>query len=289
MIDSKIIEILRNHNNEVAEEISSINLSINRISDALNSVSDFLMNELLSYSKNTGVKNIDKELKLLKDSQFIREYINTLKIIDFNNNCSENKSIEDKPENIIQLSLHDVIVLGNTLNCHKNHNVYDINAILPILKRNGTVTSIKVLASYCENCDRYTINKEVFNNIDGVVLCEVINNTAIVAGNDNDAIMDLAQHESILYRYGYNVKANSNLSTKQRHIIIASLVESGILTRNQVIDHLTTLINRGEQITNWKDATEKWKQDRYFTSKYKKENLPDVIANKILLEYKCKK
>lgn len=270
MIDRKIIEILRNHSNEVAEEISSINLAINRISDALNSVSDFLMSELLSYSKNTGVKNIDKELKLLKDSQFIREYINTLKIIDFNNNCSENKVIEDKPENIVQLSLHDIIVLGNTLKCDVNHKIYDVNVILPILEKNGTVTSIKVLASYCENCNRYTINKEVFNNIDGVVLCEVINNTAIVAETGNDAMIELVQHASTLYRYGYNVKSNNNLTTKQRHIIIASLVESGILTRNQVIDHLTTLINRGEQITSWKDATEKWKQDRYFTSKVSK-------------------
>ena len=64
------------------------------------------------------------------------------------------------------------------------------------------------------------------------------------------------------------------------------LVESGIMTRTQIIDHLTSLINRGEKIESWKRAVDKWKQDRYYTQDYKTENLPSVIANKILLGYK---
>lgn len=287
MIDNKIVEILEKYHNEVAEEISNINLAIRKIRGELKLVSDCLIGELLSYSKNTGIENKEKELELLRDSQTIREYIKSFDILDFRDNYydedTENQELE-KANSI--LNLHDIIVLNNTLNCDIKHKIHDLSVGLPVLDESGDVNIIYVLASYCEDCNRYTITKEVFNTINGVILCEVINKIGITAENKEDVEIELSQRESILYRYGYNVKTSENLSTKQRHIIIASLVESGIMTRTQIIDHLTSLINRGEKIESWKRAVDKWKQDRYYTQDYKTENLPSVIANKILLGYK---
>lgn len=280
MIDNKIVEILEKYHNEVAEEISNINLAIRKIQGELKLVSDCLIGEVVSYSKNTNIENKEKELELLKDSQTVREYIKSFDILDFRDNYY-NKDTTDPI-----LSLHDIIVLNNTLKCDTKHKTHDISVGLPVLDESGYVDIIYVLASYCEDCKRYTITKEVFNNINGVILCEVINKIGITAENKDDVEIELSQHESILYRYGYNVKSSTNLSTKQRHIILASLVESGIMTRNQISDHLTMLISRGEKIDSWKDATDKWKQDRYYIQDYKTYNLPSVIANKILLEYK---
>lgn len=280
MIDDKIVEILEKYHNEVAEEISNINLSIKKIQGELKLVSDCLIGEVVSYSKNTNIENKEKELELLKDSQTVREYIKSFDILDFRDNYYD----KDTTDPI--LSLHDIIVLNNTLKCDTKHKTHDMSVGLPILDESGYVDIIYVLASYCEDCKRYTITKEVFNNINGVILCEVINKIGITAENKDDVEIELSQHESILYRYGYNVKSSTNLSTKQRHIILASLVESGIMTRNQISDHLTMLISRGEKIDSWKDATDKWKQDRYYIQDYKTYNLPSVIANKILLEYK---
>lgn len=278
MIDDKIVEILEKYHNELIDEISNINLAIQRIQDELKFISNCLMDDLLSYGKNTGIKNKEKELELLKDSQSIREYINSFDILDFRDDYA------DEVEPV--LSLCDVVVLNNTLTCDLNHKIYDITVALPVLNEDGDINNITVLASYCEDCDRYTITKDVFNNINGVLMCQVIDKTSTyyTDGVENDIEID--QHESLLYRYGYNVKTSKNLSTKQRHIIIASLVESGIMTRNQISDHLTVLINRGEKIDSWKDATDKWKQDRYYVQDYKTYNLPSVIANRILLEYK---
>ena len=280
MIDDKIVEILEKYHNEVAEEISNINLSIKKIQGELKLVSDCLIGEVVSYSKNTNIENKEKELELLKDSQTVREYIKSFDILDFRDNYYD----KDTTDPI--LSLHDIIVLNNTLKCDTKHKTHDMSVGLPVLDESGYVDIIYVLASYCEDCKRYTITKEVFNNINGVILCEVINKIGITAENKDDVEMELSQHESILYRYGYNVKSSTNLSTKQRHIILASLVESGIMTRNQISDHLTMLISRDEKIDSWKDATDKWKQDRYYIQDYKTYNLPSVIANKILLEYK---
>lgn len=277
MIDDKIVEILEKYHNELIDEISNINLAIQRIQDELKFISNCLMDDLLSYGKNTGIENKEKELELLKDSQSIREYINSFDILDFRNDYA------DEVEPV--LSLYDVVVLSNTLNCNLNHDVYDITVTLPVLDENGDINNITVLASYCKDCDRYTITKDVFNNINGVLMCQVIDKT-YVSNSENDNDIEIYQHESILYRYGYNVKSSTNLSTKQRHIILASLVESCIMTRSQIIDHLTVLINRGEKIDSWKQAVNKWKQDRYYTGSYKRENLPNVIADKILLKYK---
>lgn len=276
MIDDKIVEILQKYHNELIDEISNINLAIQRIQDELKFISNCLMDDLLSYGKNTGIENKEKELELLKDSQSIREYINSFDILDFRDDYA------DEAEPV--LSLYDVVVLSNTLNCNLNHDVYDITVTLPVLDENGDINNITVLASYCKDCDRYIITKDIFNNIDGVLMCEVIDKTYTINNSDDDTEID--QHESLLYRYGYNVKTSVNLSTKQRHIILASLVESGIMTRNQISDHLTMLINRGEKIDSWKDATDKWKQDRYYVQDYKTYNLPSVIADRILLKYK---
>lgn len=278
MIDSKIVDILEKYHSELANEISNINLAIQRIQDELKFISNCLMDDLLSYGKNTGIENKEKELELLKDSQSIREHINSFDILDFRDDYA------DEVEPV--LNLYDVVVLNNTLTCDLNHKIYDITVALPVLNEDCDINNITVLASYCKDCDRYTITKDVFNNINGVLMCQVIDKTSTyyTDGIENDIEID--QHESLLYRYGYNVKTSKNLSTKQRHIIIASLVESGIMTRNQISDHLTMLINRGEKIESWKDATDKWKQDRYYIQSYKTYNLPSVITNRILLQYK---
>lgn len=276
MIDSKIVDILEKYHSELANEISNINLAIQRIQDELKFISNCLMDDLLSYGKNTGIENKEKELELLKDSQSIREYINSFDILDFRDDYAD----EIEPV----LSLYDVIVLNNTLACDLNHKIYDITVALPVLNENGDINNITVLASYCEDCNRYTITKDVFNNINGVLMCQVIDKTSTYT-DVIESDIEIDQHESLLYRYGYNVKTSKNLSTKQQHIIIASLVESGIMTRNQISDHLTMLINRGEKIESWKDATDKWKQDRYYIQSYKTYNLPSVITNRILLQY----
>lgn len=268
MIDSKIVDILEKYHSELANEISNINLAIQRIQDELKFISNCLMDDLLSYGKNTGIENKEKELELLKDSQSIREYINSFDILDFRDDYAD----EIEPV----LSLYDVIVLNNTLACDLNHKIYDITVALPVLNENGDINNITVLASYCEDCNRYTITKDVFNNINGVLMCQVIDKTSTYT-DVIESDIEIDQHESLLYRYGYNVKTSKNLSTKQRHIIIASLVESGIMTRNQISDHLTMLINRGEKIESWKDATDKWKQDRYYIQSYKTYNLPSIL------------
>lgn len=126
--------------------------------------------------------------------------------------------------------------------------------------------------------------KSDFKQIEGMIACKVIDQTVIHTKNDSDDI-EIKQYESVLYQYGYNVKTKDNLSDKQRHLILAAVVESGILTREQICSHLDTLIERGSKIEKWELATQKWKQDRHFVKKYNVKSLPAILTNKIILKY----
>lgn len=284
MLPENIVNILNKYNSEIAEEISSINLAITRISDALNTVNSVLINELSSYARNTGIKNIDKEKDLWKDSLELREYIASTSLIKGKTQIQ----MTQKDVNST-LDIFNVLVLSNTRKCsYKNHDTIDIVIQVPTVKNNGDILYVDVLASYCKQCKRYTILKDDFKEIDGIILCEVIDETNPYNNDTVDEFI-IEQRESVLYKYGYNVQSKRNLSSKQRHIILASVVEANILTRRQIIDHLSTLIERGSKIPSWKEATLKWKEDKYFIQSYKAENLPRAIFDKIILKYSYKK
>lgn len=202
-----------------------------------------------------------------------------------NTNININLQYLDNEVNNRQLIFKDVIVLSNLISCTtKDHNLKDVLVQIPIFNVDGSITFINVNISYCSQCDKYIMLKSDFKNINGIVACEVIDQTTIRNKNDSDDI-EIKQYESVLYKYGYNVKTKDNLSDRQRHLILASVVESGILTREQICSHLDTLIERGSKIEKWKLATEKWKQDRHYVKKYSVNSLPSVLLNKIILKY----
>lgn len=219
-------------------------------------------------------------------NQFVIDY--DLEDIDLKNtniNLYENYYIRN------ELVFNDVIVLNTISSCiYQNHHLADVEARIPIIKRDSSIDYISRSISYCKECNQYIMLKGTFNDINDVIACRVIDNTTVLNlpanyKSENDEI-EIKQKQSILYQYGYNVKTKENLSDKQRHLILSMVVESNILTRTQIISHLDTLIERGNKIPNWKDATIKWKQDRHYISKYNSAHLPKIVVDKLILKYK---
>lgn len=219
---------------------------------------------------------------------------NKLFVIDYesedfdfeNTNIIVNK---DKYNNIPQINIYTLIVLSNTLKCSFSHETKDIVAKLPTLNEYGQISYINVNASYCPTCNRFTILKDDFNAIKDIVTCKVIDETMSYSENSNSSEIEIEQKQSILAQYGYNVQTKKDLSEQQRHIILSSIIEAQIMSRREVIDHITTLIERGTKIPNWKIATQKWKEDRQFVSEYQSDNLPEVVFNNIILRYRKSK
>lgn len=207
-------------------------------------------------------------------------------ITDFdfeNTNIILNKS---KYDEIPQIDIYSVIILSNILNCTFNHKTKDIFAKLPVLNEDGQISYLKVNASYCFNCNRFTILKEDFLAIKDVVICKVIDETT--TGTQSESEFNMTDKDSVLTQYGYNVQTKKNLSKQQRQIILSSLIEANIMNRTDVINHLITLIERGSKIPSWKDATNKWKEDKVFVAEYQKDCLPEVVFNNIILKYRKK-
>ena len=276
MFSDEIIGILEKYKNDIAEETSNINLSIEKIKCELNSVNSVISEKLKHLINSDEIS--DKEIELLNDSRSLRKYIHTINTINFDYNINE--GIEQEK----QLDIFSLIVLSNTLKCSFNHQTMDIIANIPVMYSDEDIRLIPVCASYCKECRRYTMLKDDFKKITGIIMCKVIDETT-TSTNTSLSELGIEPKNSILYQYGYNVKSKIDLPDKERHIILASLVEAKIATRMQIMDHLTILIERGSKRQNWKEATEKWKQDKYFVQSYKTENLPNVIFDKIILGY----
>lgn len=202
---------------------------------------------------------------------------------DFNDtNVVLNK---EKYDTIPPIDIYSIIVLSNTLNCSSNHNTDDLIAKIPVLNEDGEISYLKINASYCYNCKRFTILKNDFIAIKDIVMCKVIDETSDYSNNSENEF-DFEQRRSVLFQYGYNVQTKKNLSEKQRHIILSSIIEAQIMNRRDVINHINTLIDRGSKIPSWNNATQKWKEDKQFVSGYKSDTLPEVVFNNIILKYK---
>lgn len=363
MLPEEIIEIIQKYQNDIPDEISSINTLIDEMLCQLKSISKRISSKLYMLINNESIN--DEEDNILQDSKIMRKYINSIEFLpgkfkddrqadngsstfapefDFNvypyliselfcpfdltelkpctihyqenvNNKIENKTIQgykcfecnkiflmddeisevsfdNTNINIIknkipQIDIYSVVVLSNTLKCSSNHKTKDILAKIPCVTNEGDIKYHEINASYCFDCKRFSVLKNDFNSIKDIAICKVIDETTEYESSDSE--MDIEQKKSVLYSYGYNVQSQINLSEKQRHIILASVIEANILNRRKIIDHITTLIERGSKRPNWKDATDKWKEDREFVQNYKLEDLPSVIFDKIILRYSKQK
>lgn len=282
MLPENIKQILLKYADGVTEEISTINKSIDRIKDSLNTVNNIIINELSAKAKNQTPINESSELELLKDSQYLREYVSTITNIEINYNKSNN--VQNR-----YLDIHDIIVINSVKSCtQKYHTLSDVRVKIPVLYDNEMVARIDVTISYCRECNKYIMLKNDYTKITGTIMCQIIDETVKVDSVAQDNLTN-QQRKSMLYNYGYNVSAQNNLSDKNRRIILASVVEAKILTRVQVEDHLQVLIDRGSKIPSWGEAVQKWKRDKHFIQNYKTENLPRVIFDKIILKYKTSK
>lgn len=271
------------------DNIRQLNKSIDNIQQQLQEINSNILIELESAMSKKYI-NAEKENELFSNSQIIRQYLSTIQLIDYKDEDDIENSLQIDPSEQsdftdINVNFTDVIVLSNINYCtHKGHKVHDVVAHIPTFTPDGKIEFITMNLTYCQHCNKYIMLKSDFKSISNIIACEVIDETIIYNYDNSDAI-EISQSESILYKYGYNVKTKENISDKQRHLILASVIESGILSRDQICSHLDTLIERGSKIEKWKLATQKWMQDRQYVKKYNSEHLPEILLNKVILKY----
>lgn len=240
---------------------------------------------MVYYQRNLNNHLIGERVKWYRCPNCNRLFVLDYDIEDFdfdNTNIVLNK---EKYDEIPSIDIYSVIVLSNTLRCSAKHRTKDLIAKIPLLNEVGKLSYVKINASYCFDCDRFTILKDDYNAIKEIIMCKVIDETTEYRSNENSSF-EGEQSKSILFQYGYNVQTKKDLSKEQRHIILSSIIEANIMNRRDVINHINTLIERGSKIPSWKNATQKWKEDRQFVEEYENNTLPEVIFNSIILRYR---
>lgn len=211
-------------------------------------------------------------------------------IEDFN---TSNTNIEFNTRFLQKLSMYeDVYVLTNISMCtSSNHVINDISCILPIILSDGTIDIIEVELAYCETCNKYIMLKYTYDNLPGVPICKIIDETKNVHPIEKENFC-YGDSESKLSKYGYNVNCVDKLTDEQRHTILSVQIITQNMQRSEIISIISKNIANGEKRIqqkykkDWTNAVKKWKADREFVSNIDIDKCHNAInVNRIILKY----
>ena len=247
------------------------------------------MNNVKDYYYNSSEKDY-KQISIFKCDVCNKKYVTFRSIKGIQNNL-EHTNI------ILHMNYHHLLDIYNKIyiqvqktikSCiNKKHQISDITVQIPMIHKNGTVGFEILPATYCNQCQKYIMLKDDFDKIEGIILCEVIDETT----NENESSGDFSSSDkqSELYRHGYNVQAKKGLSETQRHIILLSLINSNKIGKGEICSYLSGLIEKYQPIPKFSEAVKKWKDDRDFVAKSNSEDIPSYVADKIILKFSCQK
>lgn len=121
---------------------------------------------------------------------------------------------------------------------------------------------------YCPLCNKYYVNKDTyfeFYKKYGMPPLRLFSDSDY---SDDNPYASLREH-SDLYLYGYNVGGALATNERLRRQILEDIIDSGNLTKAQVISHLEFLIRFGKNNTLMKDAIQRWQDDMHYIESYK--------------------
>ena len=125
---------------------------------------------------------------------------------------------------------------------------------------------------YSEEKDMYFINKssyDAYREKYGLPFLRLI------PGEYSEKNYDL-RTESQLHIYGYSLEYGNTKARRQE--ILAFLIDSGIMKKSQIQNHIEWLINTHRDSLHYENACEKWRDDLLFTNEYKIATQRKVLA-----------
>jgi len=168
---------------------------------------------------------------------------------------------EIRPFKIIKYT--DIITRSTIRECtNKNHILTDIDIEVKVMMGDYSVVSEKIPAIWCKSCRKYYILENEYRHLNrrGTILCNVVEKNFWLSKNRQQEFL-ISNGESLLHKMGYNVNAYSNVPKNTRWKILRAAMESGLLTKGEIMSHLNTLISRGKARYSFRFAVEKWETD----------------------------
>lgn len=280
MLSNEVIQMIQKYQKNNAYEIEKIFSNLQDIVEQLDTIRfDLTRMFKKSIDDNKFPDDLCADIALLNQE---------IKIIRSLLKNTDNFHEEEYETNVLDINFYSVIVLSNTYKCSSEHQTKDLVGRIPILDQHGKLTYKEVNLSYCYSCKKITMLRSDFNRIHENIMCKIVDETSILQETQNDSFGTLNK-EHLIKQYGYNVQAKKNLSSKQRQIILATLIEADILNRREIINHIEWTMQNHKNKPSSQQAIRKWTEDIEFVRNYKIGSLPSVFVDNLILKYKKSK
>lgn len=153
-------------------------------------------------------------------------------------------------------------ICGGIIKCEKyNHHHEDVTGLLDTHEG----TTIEMTVRHCKDCNLYYIHKTVYESYRekyGALLGNFISvPNGMDLGKDSFIGAGKLAPESILHINGYNVNQKVDLPPEYRRKILTYLIESRILTKSDIREHLEFLINQNKNVPAKSEAVSRWNSD----------------------------
>lgn len=159
-------------------------------------------------------------------------------------------------ENI--LTHKDLIIITNSYKCKEQHTIDEFQVFIPYVALDGEIGKKSERVGYCKECNCYFLNKTQIHNLqmDFAILCQVI--------DEKDYLKGTIDEIDVLAKCGYTVKKDRNINDTQRQVVLKSIIENGILSKEEVIARLDKQIAQKKTSKQFEDAVSKWELDKQF-------------------------
>ena len=161
------------------------------------------------------------------------------------------------------LRTQDEIYKGRT-RCHQLHHPME-SATAIFTGRN--YVSIYLNVERCKECGKFYMSYSVYQQYRdqyGIMLGKIKMDSLSI-----DGIKDVHLSEfSPLNLCGYNVSQQDGFSAAERQYVIAKVIDTGILSKQEIVQYLECFINRNGQKLHNELALAKWEEDLVFTINY---------------------
>ena len=163
----------------------------------------------------------------------------------------------DGPEHLLYVS-------KSALSCERQGHSVE-GATGSIVTLSGRTVNINV--NYCSNCRRYFIGQreyEHYRDIYGPIL----GNFSFPGSVQSSSGTVTLSKESPLMMCGYNVRESDGLTSRERQLILANMIDRRILSKPRIIEYLQFFISWREGNPSMGNACDKWREDLAFVRNY---------------------
>jgi hypothetical protein len=164
---------------------------------------------------------------------------------------------------------YDIYLYNSRNKCDiRKHNVVPATALV----RTDKHKTIPINIDHCLDCDKHYVNRlslSMFERKYGELEACKIDEVPIDRKNDYENDSYGRRQQSLLTKYGYNVSQVNNLSARERRRILIRVLESGDMSKPEIIDHLEYLIRERSERKQMEVAISRWADDLKFINEYK--------------------